>query len=136
VGIRKLRKRPVMMVVTREGIMIRANADGVCISMSLLRDLFIPWERIECLFYLSSKQVQAEGLWLASGGWGKADPVIVIRIRRDAVWPPSGTLRHDVTTQNARPGEVYVNGQEGSPGGAQLWERLRTIARQHGVSLR
>jgi hypothetical protein len=33
--------------VTERGITIYANADGICVSYSMLGDLFIPWERLQ-----------------------------------------------------------------------------------------
>ena len=54
-----------MMEMTERGIMIHANADGVCISKSLLRDLFVPWQRIEFMYYyLSRKEVGSKAF-----GW-------------------------------------------------------------------
>lgn len=134
VGIRKLRNRPVMMEITERGIMIHANAGGVRISVSLLQDLFIPWQRIDLMYYLSSKEVQTQGLWRVSGGWGKADPVIVIRLKPDAPWPAIGILRNDSLTRNARPGEIYLNVVESLPKEKKLWDQVRTIARRYGVS--
>lgn len=133
-GIRKLQNRPVMMELTEHGIMIHANADGVCISASLLHDLFIPWQRVEFMHYLSAKEVQAQGLWRVSGGWGTADPIIVIRIRMDEFWPASGTLRGDLLARHARPGEIYLNAVESSPNKAQLWNQVQAIARRYGVA--
>ncbi len=133
-GIRDLWNRPVLMELTERGIMVHAKA-GVSISMSLLRDLFIPWERIQCIYYLSGDEVQARGLWLVSGGRGTANAVIVLRVRMDGVWPNNGTLRDDLATRRARPGEIYLNAFKCSPGETELWEQVQAIARLHGVSI-
>lgn len=133
VGIRHLRNRPLMMELREGGILIHANADGVCISTSLLRDLFIPWQRMDSIHYLTSTEVNAQGLWRVSGGWGKADPVVMIRISMDWSWPPSGTLR-DLVARGGRPGEIYLNLEECAPGKIQLWQQIEAIAGRHGVS--
>ncbi|HLJ26744.1 MAG TPA: hypothetical protein VKY85_08545 [Candidatus Angelobacter sp.] len=134
VGIRKLQNRPVMMELTERGIMIHANADGVCISKSLQRDLFIPWQRIEFMSYLTRKEVREQGLRMVSGAWGAADPAIVIRIRTDEIWPQHGTLRDNFVTRSSRPNEIYLDVVECSPSETRLWAQAQAIARRYGVS--
>lgn len=133
VGIRKLRHRPVMMQLTDRGILIHAKVAGIRVSRSLLHDLFVPWKRVERMYYLTSTEVQSRGLWLISGGWGTADPVIVLRIRMDEFWPANGALRDDSLTRNARPDEIYLNAVESSPNKTQLWDQVQAIARRYGV---
>jgi len=49
------------MELTGDGLLIHANVSGVCISTSLRRDLFIPWNRMDLAYYLTRQQVRACG---------------------------------------------------------------------------
>jgi len=76
-------------------------------------------------------------MWLVSGGRSTVEPIIVIRIRLDGSCPPSGILRYDFLRlsrrSQARADEIYINTFDCSPSEIQLWEKVRAIARRHGV---
>jgi hypothetical protein len=132
-GIRRLGNRAVLMKVTELGILVHANIEGVWVSPSLLQDLFIPWQRVEWMKYFNQKQAREAGLtWVGEWG-GYTDPCIVLRVRMDPDWPPVGTLRHDLRTRKAKPGEIYVNASVCSPGEEQLWDRIKAMGALHSV---
>jgi hypothetical protein len=134
-GIRLLRNPAVLIKVTELGIMVHANREGVSVSPSVFRDLFIPWERVESMKYFNQKQARAADLsWV--GAWGAyTDPCIVLRVRMEPDWPPPGTMRHDSRTRKAKPGEIYINASVCSPGGAQLWNRIKEIGALHTAAV-
>jgi hypothetical protein len=128
-AIRGTRQRAVMIEVTERGIFFDASTD---VSFSLLRDLFLPWERLESMRFLTRRQIIDEGL-LVVVGRGFAKPgCIALKLRTDALWPPSGTLRRGMVMRRGKPGEIYLLTSNCSPGGWQLWEQMTAIVTQYG----
>jgi hypothetical protein len=132
IGIRGIWQRTVVIEVTERGIMFYANADGVCVSFSLLRDLFIPWERLESIRYLTLKQVIAEGLVLVVGRGAVRPGCIALKLRTDMLWPPPGTLRQGLIMWRGNPGEIYFKTSDCSPGGRQLWNKMTEAVAKYG----
>jgi hypothetical protein len=131
-GIRGTMQRTVLIEVTERGIMFYANADGISVSFSLLRDLFIPWERLEAMRFLTLKQVIAEGLVLVVGGGAVKPGCIALQLRMDPFWPPSGTLRQSGIIRRGKPGEIYFLTSQCSPGGRQLWSQITAVVKAYG----
>ena len=129
---RQIKTPSVIMQVTDCGILVRART-GVGLTRSLSQSLFIPWSRVQSIYYLASKEVPKHLEWTAA--WATLiDPLIVLRILMDKDWPPSGTMRHDFLTGQGRPDEIYVNANVGSPGREHLWARMTEIVEQLGLS--
>jgi hypothetical protein len=131
-GIRETRQRTVLIEITERGIMFYANADGICVSFSLRRDLFIPWERLESMRFLTLRQVIAEGLILVVGRGPVRPGCIALKLRMDPFWPPSGTLRQGLIIRRGRPGEIYFLTSGCSPGGRQLWSQIMSVVKKYG----
>jgi len=131
---RRLRRRTVLIEVTERGIMIYAKPEAIDVSFSLLEDMFIPWERLEAVRFLDRKQISAERLWVALGsGNSVIGPGCVgLKLRRDAFWPPPGTVRGGISMRQAKPGEIYLRTGECSPGGRKLWAEMAALAAKYG----
>jgi hypothetical protein len=129
---RQIKTPPIILEVTDVGILVRART-GVVLTRSLSQTLFIPWSRVRSMYYLDSREVPRHLYWTSA--WAVVtDPLIVLRIVMDEDWPPLGAMRHDFLTRRGRPDEIYVNAHVCSPGGAQLWARMREIVQQLGLS--
>jgi hypothetical protein len=131
-GIRGTRRRTVLIEVTEHGIMIYANADGICVSYSMCRDLFIPWERLESMRFLTPKQISTERLWVAAGSPIGTPGCVALKLRMDWSWPPPGTLRDGIATRRAKPGEIYLDSMQCSPSGIKLWAQLAPLVAKYG----
>jgi hypothetical protein len=129
---RNIKTPSVIMQVTDGGILLRART-GVALTRSLSQSLFIPWSRVQSMYYLEAKDVPKH-LWWTSAWAAVINPLIVLRILAEADWPPSGTMRNDFLTRQGRPDEIYINAEVGSPGREELWVRMRAIADQLGLS--
>jgi|SRR5215469_11353769 len=138
-GIRGMKNRPVLLELFEQGMMIHAKAGGVFVSRSLLHDLFVPWHCIESMQYLDAKQTTAAGIEWLGIEWGARNPLIVVKMRMDSLWPPHGTLRSDVRsdlfTRSMKPGEIYLQTYMCSPRNLDLWEQIRPIAASHGAEV-
>lgn len=130
-AIRRRGKRELLIEVTEDGIMIYARASVTCASFSLLRDLFIPWERLEAMRFITRKQIHAELLWMALGRGPIGPGCIGLKLRTDFFWPPPGTLRGGAIMRRAKPGEIYLNPELCSPTGLDLWKQISEIAERH-----
>jgi hypothetical protein len=131
-GIRGTRRRTLLIEVTERGIMIYANADGICVSYSMRRNLFIPWERLKSMRFLTPKQISAGRLWVAAGSPLGTPGCVVLRLRMDWSWPPLGTLRNGITTRRGKPGEIYLDSMQCSPSGMKLWGQLAPLVAKYG----
>lgn len=131
-GVRLIRRRPVLMEVTDRGIMIWSKAEAINVSFSLLKDLFVPWERLEYMRFLSSKQIWAEHLSLTVGRGPYSPGFIALKLRMDPFWPPPGTIRGGIIMQRAKPGEIYIRTVECSPSGERLWKEMTALAAKYG----
>jgi hypothetical protein len=129
---RNIKTQSVIMQVTDRGILVGART-GVVLTRSLSQSLFIPWPRVQSIYYLASEEVP-EGLWWTTSWATVIDPLIVVRVLIDTDWPPPGVLRHDFLTRGGRPDEIYLNADIGSPAKEELWARVRTIVEQLGLS--
>lgn len=132
-GVRFIRYKPVLMEVGERGIMIWAKPEAIDVSFSLLKDLFIPWERLETMRFLGPKELSAEHLWLTvgSGSTPIRPGCIGLTLRMDPFWPPPGTVRDGITMKWAKPGEIYLRTAECLPGGKRLWSEMATLASKY-----
>ena len=133
-ALRGIGRRTVLIEVRERGIIIYANPEAIDVSFSLLRDLFIPWERLEAMRFLDFKQVRAERLGMAlGGGWALiGQGCIGLKLRTDGGWPPPGTLRQGRIMERAKPGEIYLRTADCSPTGRKLWNEMASLTKKYG----
>jgi hypothetical protein len=122
-GIRGAMRHSVVIEVTERGIMLYSSADGARICFSLLHSLFIPWERLESMRFLTMRQLIDEGLLLLLGRGLVRPGCIGLKLRMDALWPPPGTIREGMIMRRAKPGEIYFRTADCAPTGQAIVER-------------
>lgn len=132
IAIRGSWQKAVLIEVQERGIQFYANVNGICVSFSLLRDLFIPWERLEVMRFLTLKQVIAEGIILTLGRGPVRPGCIALQLKMDAFWPPPGTLREGRIMQRAKTGEIYFLTSECTPAGKKLWTQMTGVVARYG----
>lgn len=120
-AIREWRHPAVLFEISSTGILLHASNDGISGSLSILKDLFVPWERIEAMRYIDWRSLRPSKTGMVAGNW----PVIALKIRTDGEWPPSGTLRKDFLVKPT--GEIYLDAFNGSPNGARLVAQINAI---------
>lgn len=130
-GTRFIRYKPILMELSERGIMIWSNPEAINVSFSLLRDLFVPWERLERMRFLGFKELRAEHLFLTVGRGPIRPGCIGLTLQMDPLWPPPGTIRAGIIMRNAKPGEIYLRTADCSPGGRKLWSEMAALARKY-----
>lgn len=113
-GIQQLLNRPVIFEAMENGILLYSNADGLSGSRSIVKDLFVPWERIEAMRFIKWRERRPSKTGFAGGMW----PVIALKIRTDDFWPAPGILRTDFLVKPT--GEIYLDAFNGSLRGRQV----------------
>jgi len=128
----------VLFEITESGIMVYASPSTTVnrASESIAEDLFIPWERIEAIYFLTRRQVLALGLGRMSESRGPegGNPLVVLRIRRGFRWPPASSLRRPSRwTKNARPDEIYLNAYYGTLRGMRLYRTMEELRARYAA---
>jgi hypothetical protein len=135
-GIRGTWEHAVLIELTEHGIMFHSNTGGVRICFALRKGLFIPWERLESIRFLTLRQLRDEGLLLVLGRGLVRPGCVGLKLRMDGLWPPPGTIREGIIMRRGKPGEIYFRTAECTPAGRQLWDEMTSIVKKHGIQVR
>lgn len=120
IGARELRKPTVMFEVTERGIMVYRNG-----GMYLRRDLFVPWERIRELRYITYGHPDFRITRTGFGPGSKQQSAIGLRLQMDENWPPLETLM-DVRGVEIKD-EIFLDSESSSPSGRELFNQIQKI---------
>jgi hypothetical protein len=131
-GFRGTWEQIVLIEVTERGIMFHSKTDGVRICFALRKSLFIPWDRLESLRFLTLRQLTDEGVLLVIGRGLVGPGCVALKLRMDALWPPPGTIRDGMVMRRAKPGEIYFRTADCKPPGKQLWEEMTAVVKKYG----
>jgi len=135
-GIRGTWRDIVLIEVTERGIIFYSNTYGVRICFALRKSLFIPWERLESMRFLTLRQLSDEGLLLVLGRGVVRPGCIALKLRIDAMWPAPGTIREGILMRRAKLGEIYFRTADCTPAGSQLWEEMTAVVKKYGNQVR
>jgi hypothetical protein len=119
-GARELRKPTVMFEVTDRGIMVYRSG-----GMYLRRDLFVPWERIRELRYISYGHPDFRISRTGFGPGSKHQSAIGLKLQMGQNWPPRGTLK-DILGVEIKD-EIFLDSQSSSPSGRELFDQIQKI---------
>jgi hypothetical protein len=117
-GFRELRDPTVSFEVTETGIMVYRNG-----GMWLRHDLFVPWERIREVRYITYGHPDFS---ITRSGFGPGQRTAIgLKLHMDDNWPPQGTLK-DVPWAAIKD-EIFLDSESTSPCRMQLFDQIQKI---------
>jgi hypothetical protein len=119
VGLKQAYRPTTMFEVTAQGIGIHRGG-----GMWLRADVFVPWERILAMRYLTPDHPDMTIRRTGFGGWRRSS-VIGLKILIDPSWPPPRT-RNDRSWIEIKD-EIYLDSESGTPNGLALFRTLEDL---------